>query len=441
MNAFILLILILVFGFLLAKVLIKSIAFFEAISLGFLLAIGTSTFIMFLYSWIGFRITISSVLIMLFVLIALLYLILVKLTINIINIKLFAISNQTLFNKILLLLIIFSLMLSFIISLYFPITVWDALALYDFRAKIISELGFFVQIAGNYNYFAHYPLLTSLTHTLFYLVGLNNPQFVYSLFLLCFAYIFYINLLKITNRSISLIATLLLITTPEIFEHSTIAYTNLPYTIFYVSGLIYLYNSYLFDRYDYLTAASLLIGLSTWTRSDLPFWLTGILFVALISVLKKSIKPTLIYIVPFLFIQQSWSIFNSRMFGTGYSTTGQVTNAGAALLKGIDVNKLSEIFFYIYNNVIIEWGPLAILFVVFIVINILNKQSVKSFFFLGFIAANLCLLFIGTYLFSLNVVEWKEIADSAVRMSMFFPPLMIYYVSISARKINNKLIK
>jgi len=40
------------------------------------------------------------------------------------------------------------------------------------------------------------------------------------------------------------------------------------------------------------------------------------------------------------------------------------------------------------------------------------------------------LLFTGTYIFSIRFPEWKEIPDSAVRISMFFPPLMIYFISL-----------
>ncbi len=438
------LILLIVLGYLMTKVLIKSVGFFEALSLGLLLSIGISTFLIFIYSWVGIKITVLSVVVMLFLLIITSLLICKKLKVGVLQLSSFKFGNIGEFTwteRIVILLIIGSLGLSFFLSLYFPITVWDALALYDFRAKIITETGFFVQVARNYEYFAHYPLFTSLSHTVFYLVGITNPQFVYSMLFICFGTVFFINLKKISNRRVALVATLLLITIPEIFQHSTIAYTNLPYTIFYVSGLIYLYNAYINERLDMLLVSSLLIGLSTWVRSDLPFWLTGILFVITLSVIKKSIKPILIYLVPFLVIQQPWSRFNSSMFGKSYSTVGQVTNASSSLMQGIDINRLIDIFMYIYNNVFVTWGALSVLFISFVIISIVNKSIKKTLFFLGFIIVNLFLLFVGTYLFSMNVNEWKEIADSAVRMSMFFPPLMLYYISIVIGKTDIKLLK
>lgn len=438
------LILLLVFGYLFTKVLIKSVGSFEALTLGLLLSIGMFTFLIYIYSWIGIKITTLSVLVTLFLLIVTCYLMCKKFKIDVLQLSSFKfnkINEFTLIEKVIAISILGVLGLSFFLSLYFPITVWDALALYDFRAKIITETGFFVQVARNYEYFAHYPLFTSLSHTVFYLVGTNNPQFIYSILFICFGSVFYLNLKNIANRKVALVATLLLITIPEIFQHSTIAYTNLPYTIFYVSGLIYLYNAYIYERLDLLFVSSLLIGLSTWVRSDLPFWLTGILFVILLSIIKKSIKPILIYLVPFLIIQQPWSRFNSSMFGKSYSTVGQVTNASSSLMQGIDINRLIDIFMYIYNNVFIAWGTLSVLFISFVIISIVNKSIKKTLFFLGFIIVDLFLLFAGTYLFSMHVNEWKEIADSAVRMSMFFPPLMLYYISIVIGKTDIKLLK
>jgi len=146
-----------------------------------------------------------------------------------------------------------SFVLSFTLTIYYPVYVWDALALYDFRAKIIAQTGFFVQVAGNFTYFAQYPLLTSLTHTIIYLFGGNNPQFTYSIYYVSFAVIFFSLINKESGRLIALIASLFLVTSPEIFQHSIIAYTNLPYTILYVVGVLYLYKAVTKNKYNYIT--------------------------------------------------------------------------------------------------------------------------------------------------------------------------------------------
>jgi hypothetical protein len=44
------------------------------------------------------------------------------------------------------------------------------------------------------------------------------------------------------------------------------------------------------------------------------------------------------------------------------------------------------------------------------------------------IALNLVFLFGGTYIASLVIPDWQDIAESMTRMTMFFPALIIYYV-------------
>lgn len=434
MNIILILLLIVLFGYFLTKAIIYDTGFIESVGLSFLLGMGILTFVIFISSWSGIHISTDSILVMLSILILITFFVCIKL-----NRKLFifnhwsfrSFNNMYLYEKLLIIVIVAMLTISLLLSTFYPITVWDALALYDFRAKVIAELGFFVQIAKNYEYFSHYPLLTSLMHTVYYLFGGTNPQFLYSIFLFSFVAIYYIFIRKKVTRFTALVSTLLMITIPRIFEHSTIAYTNLPYTVFYVSGLLYLYESYVNERYDYLLISSLLIGLSTWTRSDLPFWITPILFVVFVALNKKSIKALIVYLVPFLLIQQPWSVFSASMFGTGYSTAGQLSMAGNSLLTGIDINRLINTFIYLYKNIFVEWGALLLLFVVSAFIQFRNKFDKKSLFLLLMILLNILGLFFSTYVFSMRFSEWKEIADSAVRMSIFFPPLMLYYITIT----------
>jgi hypothetical protein len=425
MQSIILIILITIFGSLIVKVLIKELKPLLVMSTGFLIGLGLLTFILFAISWIGIRITNlsiwSSVIFMLFATSIPFYLL--KRKINFDKLKLLRIESAG------LLLIAFILALSFLLSVYFPITAWDALALYDFRAKVIADAGYFVQISKNYNYFSHYPLHTSLTHTIIYLTGNLNPQFIYSIYLLVFSVIFYMFLKALTKKNIALISTILLITTPDIFEHSTLAYTNLPYTVLYVSGIIYLFFAFLKENDGYLMISSLLIALSTWVRSDLPFWLTGILFALFYSIKSRRIRPFLLYLIPFMIIQQTWNRFASMSFGNGYSTSGQLSEAGTSLLKNLDISRFFEICSYLYVNIISNWGPLLVLFVICMIVNIFKKRT-SSIILLAIIIVNLVGLFVGTYVFSFKVAEWKEIADSAARMSMFFPPLIIFYSSL-----------
>lgn len=425
MQSIILFTLITIFGILIVKNFIKDLNSALVIATGFLVGLGLFTFELFVSSWLGVRITNYSIWVSILLMMAITLAITFfrKLGFSFTKIKLsrFEILGISIISIVLL--------ISFVMSIYYPITAWDALALYDFRAKVIAEAGYFVQISGMYNYFSHYPIHTSLIHSIIYLTGGLNPQFIYSVYLMAFATIFFSFLKERTSNIVAIIATLTLVTTPEIFEHSTLAYTNLPYTVLYVSGIIYIYFALLKENDGYLFISSILIALSTWVRSDLPFWITGILFALYYSIRHKRVKPFLTYLIPFALIQQIWNRFAAMSFGNGYSTSGQLTDAGSSLLKNLDLGRLFEISNYIYINVISTWGALFVLFMVCVIVNILKNRN-NTLIFLAIIIVNMLGLFVGTYVFSFKVVEWKEIADSAARMAMFFPPLIIFYSSM-----------
>ena len=430
-----------VFGYLFSSLIIKDLPLAERGGLSYLLGMGLITLLIFFFSWAGIKITATSIIAIVSGLISLLFFVLVllkrKIEIRLPNVQRIFIELSW-FEKIICLVIGVIFSLSLLIALYYPVYVWDALALYDFTAKIVAQTGYFVQIANQYFYFAQYPLLVPLGHTIVYLFGGSNPQFIYSLYFFSFAAIFYSVIRKGASRPAALFATLLLVTTPALFAHSTFAYTNLPYTAFYVIGIIYLYIAVTRNRPDYLLMSSLLVGLSTWARSAEPLWLAEILIVLIYAVRKKSIYSALIFLVPFFIIQQPWNIFQARLYGPTLSTAGQISLIPAILSTGVDFKRIWDVSLYVYRNVVQSWGPILAIFLIAVFFDIKNWITRKNLIMLLIILANFMTIYTGTYLFSIRFQEWKDIPDSAIRMSMFFPPLMIYYISLVLGKVSPK---
>jgi hypothetical protein len=428
--------LIVIFGYLLSLSIIKNLPFLERVGLSYLFGIGFITLVLFLSSWLGIKITPINILTTLLFLImsslGICNLLRRKIEIKVPNLRRYLISLKW-YEKIILLLIGATFLSSFLISLYYPVNSWDALALFDFTAKIIAQTGYFVQIVDQYFYFAQYPLLVSLGHTIVYLFEGKNPQFIYPLYFLSFAFIFFSLLRRESTRFIALLGTLILVTNPRLFTHSTIAYTNLPYTVFYVVGTIYLYIAIVRNKTQYLFMSALLIGLGTWARSAEPLWLTEILIVIIYALHKKSIYPALIFILPFFIIQQPWNIFQARLYGETLSTAGQLSLISKILSTGVDIKRILEVTLYVTRNIVGSWGPILAIFLIVVFFDIKSQFKKKSLIMLLIILANFIAVYVGTYLFSIKYEEWIDIPDSAIRMSMFFPPLMIYYISLALR--------
>ena len=325
--------------------------------------------------------------------------------------------------------------------------IWDALALYDFRGKIIAQQGFYTQIANNFFWFTGYPLFTSLGHTLVYLFGGNNPQFFYSLIYISFIFVFYGAIREFVSRKVGLITTLILASTPVIFDHSTFAYTNLPYSVFLSMGSIYLFVWFAKKKgVGYLILAAIMTGLSTWTRSTEPFWIVNILLLLALSLFKykKYLVSSLIYIFSFLLIREPWVMVNYYILNdTGEKKAPLIVSEAASYasaLFGVSFNfeRISEIFKFVYANVIVSWYPLLFLFLFCLIINTKTLFKRVSSFFLIIFFLYFSLLLYATYVYSLSISYWFTIPDSARRMAMFFMPLMIYYVGLTFGRISYK---
>lgn len=414
----------------------------ERIGTAFLFGIGISTLLMFCLSLLGIRITLISTMLTLVVgniCLVLLVKILKRSIYTRIESPIKIISKLSKLEKVVAMVIALLVIGSLVVTIYFPVNAWDSLVLYDFRARIIAQEGFYAQIAKNFTYFDGYPLFTSLSHTFVYLFKGTNPQFIYSLIYASFVSVFYANIRKFTSRKVSLVSTLLLATTPLVFEHSTIAYTNLSYTVFLVLGFIYLFVWFTKKLpIGYLINSAILMGLSTWTRSAEPFWVINIILLIFISIyrLKKYYLSTIIYTIVFWLIKQPWSwvVYNSAKIGVGRNSPMVNEAKGFVTLilgSSLSWERLSNVTVYLYKNIVASWYPILYLFLLLIVLNFKNFTKRNSSLFLIVILLNFALLAFSTYIFTFGFSEWGDISDSARRMAMFFMPLMIFYMGLS----------
>lgn len=432
-----------IFGYLLSVVLVEKMRLLERLGNSFLLGFGVFTLLMFCYSTLGVKITLQSTIFSLVVGI-LLALAAAKLFKRKIFFKTSGLFKSLLklprLEKVIALVIGAFVIGSLIITTYFPVYIWDALALYDFRGKIIASQGFYTQIANKFFWFGGYPLFTSLSHTLVYLFRGNNPQFLYSLMYISFIFIFYSTLREFVSRKNALISSLILASTPVIFDHSTFAYTNLPYTIFLASGSIYLFTWFVKKRpTGYLILSAILTGLSTWTRSTEPFWMANVLLLVALSIysLRKYLLSLLVYIFSFLLIREPWNIVNYYILtNTGSQKAPLIVSEAAAYTSAlfqtaIDPTRIVEVGVFIYNNVVMSWYPILFLFLFCLIINMKGIFKKASSLFLIVIFLYLGFLLYATYVYSFGVPYWNTIPDSARRMAIFFMPMMIYYVGLT----------
>ena len=134
----------------------------------------------------------------------------------------------------------------------------------------------------------------------------------------------------------------------------------------------------------------------------MPFWLSCAVLVILFSVKLKKVWPVIVYFPIFLLIQQVWNMFASGLFGSDYSTSGQLISAGESVLSRINFYRLYEVMIYLYTNVFLSWGVVAVVFVAALIINLWNRNKIAIPLLL-IIIFNILGLVVGTYVFSFKV--------------------------------------
>lgn len=317
-------------------------------------------------------------------------------------------------------------------NLYWPIFDWDALALYDFRAKTFLIDKNLAHAVANNDYFMGYPLFTSLAHLFIYQTGLNNPKFIYSLFYISFVCIFYSSLRgKVGNNRAMFFASILALT-PEVFAHSTIAYTNLAYATYLCSGVFYLYNWINTREKPYLLISALLIGLSSWVRIAEPFWLAPILVVAVCSLKNRRVKDFLYFLFTVVFFYLSWTIFTMHTNAVNnFSSNNLNAPRIVSIIGSITLERILVVSNYLYKYVFSTWGLTFLLFITTSILAFLNKKDTRPFLYM--ILIFFAILCMGTFGFFAIYPDWQDIPDSVRRMGMFFLPLMIYSIALNTK--------
>lgn len=411
---------IIMFGFSVVSLLDKNLSFSEKTALGFLLGSFVVTLQMFVLNLLGLELNILNLFTTLVINNAIFYR-----KLNFYNFKPLSLKDLKLHEIFLLAIIIFVIFSSIISNIYLPVRHWDALTLYDFRGKLFAQNGYIIKSIFDETFFG-YPLLTSLLHSFLYISGLNNPSIIYSLFYISYIVILfeYLKTLRI-SRFLVYFFTLLFLISPRLFDHSTTAYTNLPYLIYYVLSVIFLV------RKKYFLSSLFLAG-SIWTRSAEPFYIS-VIVVATYDLLKqKKMTKTILFIFTPLFV-----IFLWRWFFLNYNPN--ITTVVKPLGNLNILNMIIESTFFYFDSVIRPYWAYILLSLYSIIINYQRFKKLNRVSIILFI--NLAMAFAGTFVFVSNFESWRDISDSLTRMMMLVPcmSLLSLHSIISKNARNNTL--
>jgi hypothetical protein len=342
-------------------------------------------------------------------------------------------------------------------NLFWPVTDWDALALYDFRGRVVAETGSFAS-GVELGYYFQYPPFTSLLHTFSYLTGTVYAKIWYSLLYASMVGLLYALLRRRTTRAVALLGALATAVSPYLFEHATVAYTNLSYTLFLGVGSLFIWEWVRTNAISNYIHGTLFVAAATWVRMTEPFWLISILFLLMAGIMlgkrNRSWIPlvlSVVGVVSILIFRQLWPAFVADVHTVVPTTDSpslvsqsisSVVGYGSYLsvFSSTESNELlqrfSEVSNYLRAYVFEMFAPYAVGLVYVFGYAIYHRRV--RWFEWGMLAGFVGLLWFGTFLFSFFDGSWDQIGGSAQRMSMFLLPLVLFLIFESKAWLQKK---
>lgn len=322
-------------------------------------------------------------------------------------------------------------------DIFWPVTDWDSLALYDFRAKVMVITGSLNQ-GVQLGYFFQYPLFTSALHATAYLSGLGIAKIWYAVLYQASLITFFALLRKRTTLTMSAMGTLFLAIIPLMFSHGFTAYTNLAYTVYAGLGFIYLWQWWQDDRMDSLILGGMFVGLGTWVRISEPFYFIAVPLVLLglgkQFFYKKGSKAQvacgIFVLLCVWFTRLPWDQLISSLFGTNVNTPINSLRLVSTWEPMAFIRRSGEVITYLtkYSLSVYQWYFL--LATGLLVVDLKHKRWSVLVPWLT-ICSFLAIIFIGTMLLSFSLESWNRIGDSVTRMSMFLLPMWVYVIFAS----------
>jgi hypothetical protein len=294
--------------------------------------------------------------------------------------------------RIIVVIIIWLCASSWLASFNKTVVDWDAITLFDYRARIIFQTGFISDTYARSSPLS-YPLHTSLLHWLTMILGWNTPMPVYPLFFTSLVSSIYFLTRKLVTNKKALLLALLVSVAPKIFDNTLIAYANLPYAVYFVLGSLFLYIWTKKSQKEYFIVGVVLSLLSLWVR-----------------------------VFPFFLVPMASAIYSYRKnFSIGRLLLAIALVSLAILALGLQPENISKSFDVIKWGVIQYYLPSSLLSLSFIYGYSAHK---KSPFWIWTLFGLITLMVLGSaYYYQQNPV-WLEQIDAIQRMAMFYSPVL-----------------
>jgi len=289
----------------------------------------------------------------------------------------------------------------------------------------------------------HIPVLVAAFRVLFGDV-LPSSKLIFGGYYLAIMMVGYFTLLAMgVKRWLSVLAVMLLFTTPIIFRHSTIGYANLAQTFYLLSGVVVFLPVFV-GRLSLgnLFLSGLCLACAAWTRPEgLMMSFCGVGLLLIFAHLDKHIhlnwRKALSFLAPLVIYLLFWQVLKQQIYEDPLSKTSLTSDALAILAQGeFHIKEVFFIFAFLMQELqsFDVWGVLGIvLFIMCIIVVIFRKSVSRNATVMIAIGGMFLLMIIGMYyLTSFDSVHDLNWWVSSGLNRMIFPGIIVLWLGIIA---------
>lgn len=320
-------------------------------------------------------------------------------------------------------IVLFFTSFSIIVNSYWPVRDWDALTLYDFRAKVFSENQ---AIAGIFtpelNYYLAYPFFTSLIHTVVYTFDFARPAIFYSIVYAILGLFIYGFLSQKVSKVLTVIFTVLVMLSGDIFNHSFISYTNLTYTAYFFVGMVTFSEGLATKKIKQMVLGSMLIGIMQHVRYDDPFWIIPMLLSVIVFIKSKNYKPLIVSTLIIIGFRVLWSGYKNTLMSEYMPADSlPMTHLLESIISTNVFQRVVDVTTFLYKTLWLKYGILIYIYIFSVLISwrkkseILHLSQLITFLILA-------ILYLGTLAMSYLYAKWNLVGGSVARMMMIIIP-------------------
>lgn len=419
----------------------------EKIALSFGFGSGTISLVMFLVSYWGAPLNFTTLTVFLFLFFLCFLLMERKYLPSSLKIgKLFtslAVSFKgiNIFQVILILLILLSILLTIFDAILKPIILWDARGIWGYTAKILyhRQTLYAQELFDEDGIHPHpnYPLLVPLLESYIYIIiGHVNDRLVkiiFPLFFVSLIIIFYTAQRNFFSRTHALFFTFLLSTLPLFIgvKHGSVssAYADLPLSFFYTASIIYTFLWMKTRNTSAIIIGSLFWAFVLFTKNEgLGLFITNLFVLAIFMLLifkKENIKPFLLYMLVPMIITLPWFIFRARLPAIDENYPAQFTVSN--ILQHIPRFPIIASFFWQEFINYKYWNILWVVLSLSTIFTIKQTFSKPLIYLLLTLFSTTSMYFI-TYMITPWNVTW-HLNVSLSRLFMHIAPTAIFLIS------------